>query len=54
MCGRLAVMNRGCIVEEVATAALAIGALAHPYARQLLNSGKGHDQAAVRELRTFE
>jgi ABC-type dipeptide/oligopeptide/nickel transport system ATPase subunit len=54
MCGRLAVMNRGCIVEEVPTAALATGALAHPYARQLLNSSKGYDRAAVRELRTFD
>jgi peptide/nickel transport system ATP-binding protein len=54
MCGRLAVMNRGCIVEEVPTTALATGALAHPYSRQLLNSSKGYDRAAVRELRTFE
>ena len=30
------------------------GALAHPYARQLLNSSKGYDRAAVRELHTFD
>jgi ABC-type dipeptide/oligopeptide/nickel transport system ATPase subunit len=54
MCGRLAVMNRGCIVEEVPTTALATGALAHAYSRQLLNSSKGYDRAAVRELRTLE
>ena len=54
MCGRLAVMNHGGIVEEVSTAALATGALAHPYSRQLLNSSKGYDRAAVRGLRTSE
>ena len=54
MCGRLAVMHRGRIVEEVPTAALATGALADPYSRQLLKSSKGYDRAAVRELQTFE
>jgi peptide/nickel transport system ATP-binding protein len=54
MCGRLAVMNRGRIVEEVATAALATGALADPYSRQLLKSSERYDRAAVRELQTFE
>jgi ABC-type dipeptide/oligopeptide/nickel transport system ATPase subunit len=54
MCGRLAVMNRGRIVEEVPTAALATGALADPYSRQLLKSSKGYDRAAVRELQTFD
>jgi peptide/nickel transport system ATP-binding protein len=53
MCGRLAVMNRGRIVEEVATEALATGALADPYSRQLLKSSEGYDRAAVRELQTF-
>ncbi len=54
MCGRLAVMNRGHIVEEVSTAALATCALAHPYARQLLDSSKGYDRAGARELRTSD
>jgi ABC-type dipeptide/oligopeptide/nickel transport system ATPase subunit len=54
MCGRLAVMNRGRIVEEVPAAALATGALADPYSRQLLKSSKGYDREAVRELQTFE
>jgi ABC-type dipeptide/oligopeptide/nickel transport system ATPase subunit len=54
MCGRLAVMNRGRIVEEVPTAALATGALADPYSRQLLKSSEGYDRDAVRELQTFE
>jgi ABC-type dipeptide/oligopeptide/nickel transport system ATPase subunit len=54
MCGRLAVMNRGRIVEEVPTAVLATGALADPYSRQLLKSSEGYDREAVRELQTFE
>ena len=53
MCGRLAVMHRGGIVEEVPTAALVTGALADPYSRQLLKSSEGYDRAAVRELQTF-
>jgi peptide/nickel transport system ATP-binding protein len=54
MCGRLAVMNHGRIVEEVPSAALATGALAHPYSRQLLRSSKGYDRAAARALRTAD
>jgi peptide/nickel transport system ATP-binding protein len=53
MCERLAVMNHGGIVEEVPSAALATGALADPYSRQLLRSSEGYDRAAVRELQTF-
>ena len=54
MCGRLAVMNRGRIVEEAATAALATGALADPYSRQLLKSSEGYNREAARALQTFE
>jgi peptide/nickel transport system ATP-binding protein len=54
MCGRLAVMNRGRIVEEVPTAVLATGALADPYSRQLLKSSTGYDREAVRELQAFD
>jgi ABC-type dipeptide/oligopeptide/nickel transport system ATPase subunit len=54
MCERLAVMNRGRIVEEVPTSALATGALADPYSRQLLKSSAGYDREAVRSLQTFE
>jgi ABC-type dipeptide/oligopeptide/nickel transport system ATPase subunit len=54
MCERLAVMNRGRIVEAVPSVALATGALADPYARQLLKSSAGYDREAVRELQTFD
>jgi peptide/nickel transport system ATP-binding protein len=54
MCGRFAVMNHGRIVEEVPVGALATGALADPYSRQLLKSSKGYDREVVRELQTFD
>jgi peptide/nickel transport system ATP-binding protein len=54
MCERLAVMNGGRIVEEAATAALATGALADPYSRQLLKSSEGYDRETARELQTLD
>ena len=54
MCGRLAVMNRGRIVEEVPAAALAAGALADPYARQLLKSSEGYDRQAAAALVNYD
>jgi peptide/nickel transport system ATP-binding protein len=54
MCEHLAVMNRGRIVEEVPAAALAAGALADPYARQLLKSSEGYDRQAAAALVTYD
>jgi ABC-type dipeptide/oligopeptide/nickel transport system ATPase subunit len=54
MCERLAVMNRGRIVEEVPAAALARGALADPYARQLLKSSEGYDRQAAAALVSYD
>ena len=54
MCERLAVMNSGRILEEAATAALASGALAHPYSRQLLESSKGYDRQAAAALISYD
>jgi peptide/nickel transport system ATP-binding protein len=54
MCERLAVMNRGRIVEEVPAAALASGALADPYSRQLLKSSEGYDRQAAAALVTYD
>jgi ABC-type dipeptide/oligopeptide/nickel transport system ATPase component len=44
MCAEVAIMNAGRIVERVATSALATGALANPYAQQLLRSSEGYDR----------
>jgi len=54
MCQRVAIMNQGRIVEQVATAALASGALADPYARQLLKSSEGYDRAAAAALVRYD
>ena len=54
MCARLAVMNGGRIVEEAHTAALASGALADPYSRQLLKSSEGYDRQAAAALVTYD
>jgi peptide/nickel transport system ATP-binding protein len=54
MCQRVAIMNQGRIVEQVPTAALASGALADPYARQLLKSSEGYDRAAAAALIRYD
>jgi peptide/nickel transport system ATP-binding protein len=54
MCERLAVMNGGRIVEEAHTAALASGALADPYSRQLLKSSEGYDRQAAAALVSYD
>jgi peptide/nickel transport system ATP-binding protein len=52
-CERLAVMTQGRIVEEADSAALAAGALQHPYSRQLLESSRGYDHARAAALATL-
>jgi ABC-type dipeptide/oligopeptide/nickel transport system ATPase subunit len=54
MCERVAIMNQGRIVEEVATSALAAGALDDPYSRQLLKSSEGYDRQAAAALVSYE
>jgi peptide/nickel transport system ATP-binding protein len=54
MCERVAIMNQGRIVEEVATSALAAGALADPYSRQLLSSSEGYDRQAAAALVSYD
>jgi peptide/nickel transport system ATP-binding protein len=54
MCGRVAIMNQGRIVEEVDTSALAAGALADPYSRQLLKSSEGYDRQAAAALVSYD
>jgi peptide/nickel transport system ATP-binding protein len=54
MCEHVAIMNQGRIVEEVATSALATGALADPYSRQLLKSSEGYDRQAAAALVSYD
>ena len=48
VCGQLAVMRQGKIVEAATAADLAAGTLEHPYSRQLLASSKGYSRDAAR------
>ncbi len=45
MCGRVAVMNRGRIVEEMDTAALREGRAADPYTKRLMEASRGYDRS---------
>jgi peptide/nickel transport system ATP-binding protein len=54
MCARVAVMNTGRIVEQVSTGALASGALANPYALQLLKSSAGYDRQTAAALVSYD
>ncbi|MDF1585745.1 ABC transporter ATP-binding protein [Marinimicrococcus flavescens] len=54
MCERVAVMMNGRVVEEADAGQLAAGALAHPYARQLLQASRGYDRELARSLVRFE
>lgn len=54
MCARLTIMNRGRVVETVATDALGDTEALSPYSRQLLVASKGYDRAAVDQFVDFE
>ncbi|MBP2232202.1 peptide/nickel transport system ATP-binding protein [Azospirillum agricola] len=53
LCDRLAVMNRGRIVEEMTVEDLRRGEAAQPYTRQLLRASQGYDRAAAESFRDF-
>ncbi len=50
MCDRLAVMNRGRIIEELTGEQLRAGEAREPYTRQLLVASRGYDRRAATEL----
>jgi peptide/nickel transport system ATP-binding protein len=47
MCDRLAVMQRGCVVEILSASQLRDKRATHPYTRQLLNASFGYDPEAI-------
>jgi peptide/nickel transport system ATP-binding protein len=53
MCDRMAVMNRGRIVEMVTSDELRQGQAREPYTRQLLTASEGYDRAVARTLVDF-
>ncbi len=50
MCSRIAVMNRGRIVEELSAAQLDAGAAHDPYTQELLAASQGYDRALAGQL----
>jgi len=54
MCDRLAVMNRGAIVEEMDVAALRQGEPREAYTRQLLLASRGYDAEVAAGIVTFD
>ena len=54
MCDRLAVMNRGRIVELLNVDQLRAGAAREPYTRQLLVASKGYDREAAAGLVDYD
>uniref|UniRef100_UPI0030EEC64F ABC transporter ATP-binding protein n=1 Tax=uncultured Albimonas sp. TaxID=1331701 RepID=UPI0030EEC64F len=54
LCGRVAVMNRGRMVEELTEETLRAHTPAEPYTAQLMSATEGYDREAVRGYRSFE
>jgi peptide/nickel transport system ATP-binding protein len=54
MCDRLAVMNRGLVVEEMDVAALRRGEPREAYTRQLLLASRGYDAEVATRMVTFD
>ncbi len=52
MCGQLAVMREGEIVEAMEVERLRTGAPEHPYSQQLFRAAKGYDPALVKTMDT--
>ena len=47
LCERIGVMNHGVLIETTTAGALAAGAVANPYTRQLLRSNRGFDPSSA-------
>jgi peptide/nickel transport system ATP-binding protein len=54
MCDRLAVMNRGLVVEEMDVATLRREDPREPYTRQLLLASRGYDREAAARMITYD
>lgn len=50
MCKKLAVMNKGQLVEQIDVSQLGTGDVEHPYTKQLLSASVGYDREVARAL----
>lgn len=53
LCSRIAVMNRGEMVEEMSEDQMRTGNVAHAYTRQLWTASQGYDRAALESFKDF-
>ncbi|MCT4656799.1 MAG: ABC transporter ATP-binding protein [Cohaesibacter sp.] len=53
LCSKIAVMNRGEILEEMSEAQLRSGDVKHDYTRQLWSASKGYDREALNDFKDF-
>jgi peptide/nickel transport system ATP-binding protein len=54
MCSRIAVMNRGRIVEQLGVDAVRSRTPKHPYTRQLIDASRGYDRDAAGRLEEID
>lgn len=53
LCSKIAVMNRGEIIEEISEEQLRSGEVSHDYTRQLWTASQGYDRAALESFKEF-
>ncbi len=53
LCSKIAVMNRGEIIEEMTEEQLRSGDVSHDYTRQLWTASQGYDRAALESFKEF-
>jgi peptide/nickel transport system ATP-binding protein len=53
LCSKIAVMNRGIVIEEMTEEQMRSGEVAHDYTRQLWTASHGYDRAALKTFKEF-
>lgn len=53
LCNKIAVMNRGEVIEEITEAQLRTGKVSHDYTRQLWTASQGYDRVALESFKEY-
>ncbi|MEM9632449.1 MAG: ABC transporter ATP-binding protein [Pseudomonadota bacterium] len=53
LCSKIAVMNRGVVIEEMTEEQMRTGEVAHDYTRQLWTASHGYDRTALKSFKEF-